>query len=199
MSERAAVTKAKARAYAVADRARKTAILDELVDLTAQDRHQDLEHRSQTLACRSTQHRPALDQRHDDPGPIRRPPRPPSLDHPQLQPPREASNSRRLRTPTLAKTFLRWSCTVYGDTSLTCAEGVRRGHDRRDLGDLLRIHHHAHAAVRPVVEQPPATRATTVRHLDKARLRSAGGSRLWFRPNVAVAQSARTPQRRTAA
>lgn len=143
MSERAAVTKAKARAYAVADRARKTAILDELVDLTAQDRHQDLEHRSQTLACRSTQHRPALDQRHDDPGPIRRPPRPPSLDHPQLQPPREASNSRRLRTPTLAKTFLRWSCTVYGDTSLTCAEGVRRGHDRRDLGDLLRIHQHA--------------------------------------------------------
>jgi len=34
MSERAAVTKAKARAYAGADRARKTAILDELVELT---------------------------------------------------------------------------------------------------------------------------------------------------------------------
>ena len=33
MSERAAVTKAKARAYARADRARKTAILDELVEL----------------------------------------------------------------------------------------------------------------------------------------------------------------------
>jgi hypothetical protein len=34
MSERAAVTKAKAQAYARADRARKTAILDELVELT---------------------------------------------------------------------------------------------------------------------------------------------------------------------
>ena len=34
MSERAAVTKAKAEAYARADRARKTAILDELVELT---------------------------------------------------------------------------------------------------------------------------------------------------------------------
>jgi len=33
MSERAAVTKAKAQAYARADRARKTAILDELVEL----------------------------------------------------------------------------------------------------------------------------------------------------------------------
>ena len=34
MSERAAVTKAKAQAYARADRARKSAILDELVELT---------------------------------------------------------------------------------------------------------------------------------------------------------------------
>ena len=34
MSERAAVTKAKAQAYGRADRARKTAILDELVELT---------------------------------------------------------------------------------------------------------------------------------------------------------------------
>jgi hypothetical protein len=34
MSERAAVTKAKAQAYARADRARKAAILDELVELT---------------------------------------------------------------------------------------------------------------------------------------------------------------------
>jgi hypothetical protein len=34
MSERAAVTKAKAQAYARADRAKKSAILDELVELT---------------------------------------------------------------------------------------------------------------------------------------------------------------------
>ena len=34
MSERAAVTKAKAQAHARVDRARKTAILDELVELT---------------------------------------------------------------------------------------------------------------------------------------------------------------------
>ena len=34
MSERAAVTKAKAQAYARADRGRKSAILDELVELT---------------------------------------------------------------------------------------------------------------------------------------------------------------------
>ena len=34
MSQRQAVTKAKARAYVRADRAKKTAILDELVELT---------------------------------------------------------------------------------------------------------------------------------------------------------------------